>query len=171
MKIENSLPADIDLIFDFYEQATAYMRERSPVSWPAFDRNMVSVETEEKRQWKMIDGDTVVCIWATTFNDPLIWEEKNNDPAVYIHRIAVNPAYRGKNFVLQIVDWAKAYAAQHRKHFIRLDTVGDNRKLIEHYTKCGFDFLGLRKLNHTDGLPAHYHNASVSLFEIKLNHQ
>jgi hypothetical protein len=48
-----------------------------------------------------------------------------------------------------------------------MDTVGENHKLIEHYTACGFDFLGLSQLTNTDGLPEHYHNAVVSLFEFK----
>jgi hypothetical protein len=38
--------------------------------------------------------------------------------------------------------------------------------LINHYTKCGFEFLGLSKLSNTINLPAHYQNATVSLFQI-----
>jgi hypothetical protein len=49
-----------------------------------------------------------------------------------------------------------------------MDTVGENHKLIEHYTACGFEFLGLSQLTNTDGLPQHYHNAVVSLFELKV---
>ena len=49
-----------------------------------------------------------------------------------------------------------------------MDTVGDNPVLISYYTKCGFDFLGLSKLKNTEGLPAHYENATVSLFQIDL---
>jgi hypothetical protein len=50
-----------------------------------------------------------------------------------------------------------------------MDTVGENKALIDHYRKCGFEYLGLRKLKNTQSLPAHYYNASVSLFEIPLN--
>jgi hypothetical protein len=50
-----------------------------------------------------------------------------------------------------------------------MDTVGDNSGLINYYTKCGFEFLGLLKLKNTKGLPAHYDNATVSLFQIDLN--
>ncbi|MFP3835995.1 GNAT family N-acetyltransferase, partial [Chryseobacterium sp. SIMBA_028] len=85
--------------------------------------------------------------------------------AVYIHRIATNPDFRGQNLVQKIVEWGKQYALTNGKKFIRLDTVGDNPGLISYYTKCGFDFLGLSKLKDTAGLPAHYNNATVSLFE------
>jgi ribosomal protein S18 acetylase RimI-like enzyme len=102
------------------------------------------------------------------FSDPLIWAERNTDPAVYIHRIATNPACRGRNLVLQIVDWAKQYAITNNKKYIRLDTVGNNTGLIRHYQHCGFAFLGLFTLKTTAGLPAHYNNASVSLFELEV---
>ncbi|MNI20992.1 hypothetical protein D3C73_744920 [compost metagenome] len=66
------------------------------------------------------------------------------------------------------MNWSIEYAIANNKKFVRLDTVGENKGLIDHYTKCGFDFLELKKLRNTAGLPAHYDNASVSLFEIKL---
>ena len=47
-----------------------------------------------------------------------------------------------------------------------MDTVGENKKLIEYYQKCGFRFLGLSQLTNTETLPLHYHNATVSLFEM-----
>jgi len=169
MKIINSTAADIDEIFRLYEAATALQATKSSVVWPAFERSLVEKEIAENHQWKMMDGDMVACVWATTFSDPLIWEEKNADPSVYIHRIASNPAWQGKNLVLQIVDWAKQYARTNYKQYIRLDTVGNNLGLIKHYQYCGFDFLGLVKLKTTAGLPAHYNNASVSLFELQLH--
>jgi hypothetical protein len=49
-----------------------------------------------------------------------------------------------------------------------LDTVGENQKLIEHYTSFGFNFLGLSQLTNTADLPKHYHNATVSLFELSV---
>jgi hypothetical protein len=63
----------------------------------------------------------------------------------------------------------KTYAYENQKQFVRMDTVGDNPRLINYYTKCGFDFLGLLKLKNTTGLPAHYDNATVSLFQMIIN--
>lgn len=168
MNISNCIRADIDQIFRLYQVATNYQQSKNAVSWPLFDRSMVEAEIAGNRQWKLVIDDAIACVWATTFSDPLIWEEKNNDPAVYIHRIAVDTAFRGMNLVTHIVTWAKDYARKQQKQFIRLDTVGENKGLIKHYTACGFKFLGLQKLNNTSGLPAHYHQASVSLFEVAL---
>ncbi len=169
MKIENSTPQDIDEIFRLYRIATDYMKARYIVSWPEFERTLIETEIAENRQWKLIIDGQVACIWAITFDDPLIWEDRNIDPAIYIHRIATNPDLRGNEYVSIIVAWAKAYAKANQKKFVRLDTVGENQKLIKHYTKCGFNFLGLLKLQNTEGLPAHYDNASVSLFELAVD--
>ncbi len=167
MEIQNSSMGDVDFILELYRSATEYQKERFISHWPEFDRQMVINEIEENNQWKMIMDGEVVCIWATTFSDPLIWEDKNLDPSVYIHRITTNPRFRGKGLVKKIVEWARNYATQNEKKFVRMDTVGENLKLIEHYKDCGFDFLGLSQLTNTDGLPKHYHNAVVSLFELK----
>ena len=168
MEISNSTINDIDEIFELYTIATNYQKARSAFSWPDFERVLIELEIAENRQWKMSIDDAIACIWATTFSYPLIWEEKNNDPAVYIHRISTNPSFRGRNLVLHIVEWAKLYAKNNERKLIRMDTVGENEKLIEHYKKCGFNFLGLSKLKNTVGLPAHYKNATVSLFEINI---
>lgn len=169
MQIVNSTLNDIDEIFRLYSLATEYQKKQGAVLWPQFDRELIETEINEKRQWKILADGHIACIFATTFSDPFIWEEKDKEPSVYIHRIATNPEYRGNNLVLEIVKWAKNFAIENNKKFVRIDTVGENKKLISYYQKCGFNFLGLFKLTDTDGLPQHYHNATVSLFEIALN--
>jgi GNAT superfamily N-acetyltransferase len=166
MNIKNSIISDIDEIIRLYKVATDFQKTKSTVHWPAFDRNLVETEIAENRQWKMILDGEIAGVWATTFNDPQIWEERNNDPSVYIHRIATNPNFRGRNLTGEIVKWAKNYASGNNKKYIRMDTVGDNPGLIGYYQKCGFDFLGFLKLKDTKGLPAHYDNATVSLFQM-----
>lgn len=169
MKIETSITIDIAEIFRLYGLATEYQKTTFPENtWPDFERQLVEIEVEEQRQFKIIIDDQIACVWAITLNDPQIWEERDKDPSIYIHRIATNPDFRGRKFVKEMVKWARAYAALHKRIFIRMDTCGDNRKLIKHYTSSGFSFLGMVQLNNTSELPAHYKNADVCLFEIRL---
>ena len=169
MQIENVTITDIDQIYNFYRIASEYQKAKKKVIvWPDFNRNMVETEIAEDRQFKMLINKVVVCIWAITFNDEQIWEEKNKDSAIYIHRIASHPDFRGKKFVHQIVDWAKEYAKEKGIQFIRLDTLGNNTRLIKHYKNAGFDFLGMFELQNTDILPDHYKKAPVCLFQIDL---
>lgn len=167
MEIQNSTSHDIEEIFRLYKIATDFQKTKFTVHWPEFERSLIETEIAENRQWKMVINNQIACVWATTFSDSQIWEERNNDPAVYIHRIATNPDFRGQNLVQHIVEWSKQFARSNKKRFIRMDTVGDNPGLISYYTKCGFEFLGLSKLKNTEGLPAHYNNATVSLFQLE----
>jgi ribosomal protein S18 acetylase RimI-like enzyme len=168
MTIQNSTITDIDEIFNLYAIATDFQKSKFYVHWPEFKRNLIETEIRENRQWKMMIEGRIACIWATTFSDPQIWGERDRDSAIYIHRIATNPDFKGNNFVTQIVEWAEQYARENGKGYIRMDTIGENRGLIEHYKKCGFEYLGYFKLDTIDGLPEHYASADACLFEIKL---
>ncbi len=169
MDITNSTSEDVYEVLRLCKNATDYQKMKSVTAWPEFERSLIEIEVAENRQWKMMSGNSIVCIWASAFSDPLIWEEQNKDPSVYIHRIAVSPSFMGQKLVTEIVKWAKIYAAENGKKFIRMDTVGRNEKLIAHYQNCGFKWSGFTKLKNTEGLPLHYHDAMVCLFELVID--
>ena len=169
MTIKNSTIEDLPEIFRLYRLASAYQKSvNAVVVWGEFDKSLIEREVAENRQWKLLIDDELACVWATTLSDEQIWKERNLDKAIYIHRIATNPAFRGQNLVFKIVEWAKDFALANELEYVRLDTVGENEKLIEYYTKAGFDFLGMFDLKDTSGLPSHYHKLPAALFEIKL---
>lgn len=169
--IVNSAITDIDQIFQLYDAAIAYQKTVFNKQWQGFERGMVIEEIEAQRQFKILVDGKVACIFAIAFNDPLIWKEKDADPAIYIHRIVTNPEFRGGNFVNDIITWAKDYGSKHHKDFIRMDTWGDNPKLIAYYVKCGFEYLGNIIPEASDILPKHYQNIELALFEIPVSEQ
>lgn len=167
--IEKSTLEDLPEIFNRYRDAAAFQRtKKKVVVWPNFDPALVEKEILEGRQWKLVQDNSICCVWAIAFNDPQIWEERDIDPAIYIHRIATHPAARGQQMVKKIVNWAIPYAQKKKKTHLRLDTLGNNTRLIEYYQSAGFDFLGMFPMKNTEGLPEHYHTAPVCLFEIRL---
>ena len=168
MLITNSTPEDTDTIFKLYDDAVAFQKIVSNKQWQGFERSLVETEIREGRQWKIVIDGQVACIFAITFNDPLIWKEKDADPAIYIHRIVTNPEFRGGAYVSEIVNWAKGYAKSISKKFIRMDTWGDNEKLKEYYVRSGFSYIGNTLMENTEGLPKHYEGLSLSLFEIEV---
>lgn len=169
MKIINSSISDIETIFAFYDNAVAFQKTKFDKHWLAFDHQMVEKEIEECRQWKMMDGDEVVCIFAITYEDPAIWKEKNSDPSIYIHRIVTHPSHHGKKHVSQIIEWAKQHAREKNKTFIRMDTWGDNQRLIDYYVECGFTYMGTTTPEINGSLPKHYSAIFLSLFEISIS--
>jgi len=169
MEFLNSTQTDFDEIFRLYDAAIEFQKTKFDKSWLPFDRAMIKREIAEKRNWKILIDNKIACIFSITFEDPFIWKEKNAEPAVYIHRIVTNPEFRGNKFVPKITDWAREYARSLGKKFIRMDTWGDNQKLIDYYTACGFEFLGVITPTKSPDLPKHYEGISLSLFEIKID--
>jgi hypothetical protein len=156
MTIENCTPGDVETILGLYQSARELQTTKQMVVWPIFERSFIEQEILEQRQWKLLADKIIACNWAITFKDKEIWGEKDKDDSVYIHRIATNPAMHGNRYIDKIVEWAKVYAKQKDKNFIRLDTLGNNTKLIEHYISAGFEFLGITRLTDTANLPGHY---------------
>ncbi|MBN9284486.1 MULTISPECIES: GNAT family N-acetyltransferase [unclassified Flavobacterium] len=169
MTIENSTLNDLTTIFEFYAAAVAYQKTKFNKHWQDFDKEMVQTEIRENRQWKiLIDGKTT-CVFATTYEDPFIWGEANAIPAVYLHRIVTHPDFKGNNFVVQILAWAKEHAKTLGMDYVRMDTWGDNEELIQYYCKCGFHYLGNTTPTETAALPKHYSAISLALFEVKVD--
>jgi len=165
MEIRNSDLNDLSKIFELYKIATNFMKSKNQVAWPEFARDLIIEEIEDLRQWKFLMNGKIACIWATTLNDESIWGTENNDPSIYIHRIATNPDFRGQKLVKQIVSWADNYCINNNLNYVRMDTVGLNKGLIGHYEKLGFIFLGTKELDNVDNLPKHYSEGPVCLFQ------
>lgn len=169
MAIINCLTCDADEILSLYEEARNLQIQKQMVTWPFFEKAFIEKEIQEQRQWKIIIENVIACNWAITFEDKEIWEGKDKNDAIYIHRICTNPSFRGKRYIDTIAEWSAKYAKQIGKRFVRLDTLGNNTRLIKHYTSAGFEFLGMVRLTDTESLPAHYQKEpNCCLFEIDL---
>jgi len=166
-KIEQSTLKDMDEIFRLYHLATEYQKLKFPDNlWPEFERSMVEDEIKKGYQWKLVKENQIACVWAIAYSDPYIWEEKNIDPSIYFHRIGTNPSFRGQRLVGQMVEWGREKAMAEQKKYLRMDTCGQNDRLIAHYQSMGFEFLGIKRLKDTGNLPAHYIDADVCFFEM-----
>jgi hypothetical protein len=67
-----------------------HTKKQKNVVWPNFDQHLIETELSENRQWKLIIENQIACVWAITFNDAEIWEERDCNDAIYIHRIATH---------------------------------------------------------------------------------
>ncbi len=166
MEIINAGISDLETLMNFYTNAIAHQKAVSNLVWKGFDREVVIKEIGENRQWKiMIDG-TVACVFMTAFHDPDIWDERDKDAAIYIHRICTNPDFRGRGFVKIITDWAMAFATNNGLDYVRLDTWQDNTRLHQIYLNAGFRYAGKKQIDSSCNLPKHYWGVTLGLFEI-----
>ncbi len=168
MEILNSTLSDLDTIFELYDAAIAHQKTVSAMHWLPFDRELVTIEIKEQRQWKIVVDGEIVCVFVVAYSDPAIWGELDG-ASVYLHRIVTHPAYRGRNFVATIVEWAQQHGKILGKKFVRLDTWAENLKLKELYLRCGFQFLGVVVPANPTALPSHYSGISLGLYEISID--
>ena len=168
LKIVNSSLNDIGFTFYLFESAIAYQKKNGYELWPQFSKQLIETEIVEKRHWKITDNETIVCVFSVMYSDPVIWLDRNSDPSVYLHRISINPQFKGKGIMKLIKAWAIEHAKQNQKKYVRMDTWGNNETLRNYYISCGFNYIGQQYLKETEGLPGHYGGSVLSLFEIKI---
>jgi ribosomal protein S18 acetylase RimI-like enzyme len=170
MEILNAVVDDSQTIFDLYDKAIEFQKTVFDKTWLGFSPELVATEITEKRLWKIVEnGDAIACIFSVAYADPIIWGLQSHESAMYIHRIVTNPEFRGRAYVRAITSWAIEHARENGLRFVRMDTWGDNQKLIDYYRDCGFRFLGLTTPAESPTMPAHYRGIELSLFEIDLN--
>lgn len=168
MQIVNSTLADIDTIFECYDDAIAFQKTVFEKHWLVFERSLVEQEIKEKRQYKILIDGEVAGIFVLSFNDDMIWKEKALIPAVYIHRIVTRSSFRGYGLLKHIIEWSKHYCREHELKYIRLDTWGDNPKLLNYYMKWGFQHIESIPIRPVGDLPIHY-NGLLALLEMKVD--
>ena len=169
MEITNSTHQDLDFIFELFNSAIDYQKKNGYDLWPNFKRDLIEHEIKEKRHWKITEANEIVCVFSVMYNDPIIWgSEKDLDPSVYLHRIAINPEHKGRKIMTVIKEWSLAHGKENNKKFVRMDTWGNNESLRNYYIRCGFNYIGRQYLTKVEGLPEHYGGSVLSLFELEI---
>lgn len=112
-----------------------------------------------------LPDNTLAGYFSVALSDGLIWGAKERGDAIYIHRMCVNPACKGGNLTLSILEWARVHASSLGRKFVRMDTWADNKRLVHYYIDCGFHYIGDRQLGEVPELPSHYSNTNLALFQ------
>ena len=142
MTITHTTIEDLDILEDLFGLAIQYQQSKSSNSWHGMNRMLIENEIRENLHWKIVEEDQIACFFSIAFNDRLVWDDRDAEPSIYLHRIVTNPTFRGKGYVKHIVAWAEAYGRTAGMHWVRLDTHRDNERLNAYYQQCGFVFCG-----------------------------
>jgi GNAT superfamily N-acetyltransferase len=166
--IENTATEDLELIYWLFEEAIAYQRKNNYVGWNGYDKDFIKLDMENKLQFKIVKGNAILCIFSICFTDVLIWRERENGDALYLHRIVVNPAFKGQQQFKKILNWAIDFVHDNGLKYIRMDTWAANPHIIEYYKSYGFVFVKNYTTPDTPELPLQHRNLKVALLEFKL---
>ena len=166
--VQNSTLSDFNFIYWLYEEAINYHKRNNYVSWSEIDPQFLKKEIEKKLHYKIVKNGDILCVFAIAFSDPIIWRTKDQGNAAYLHRIVVNPNFKGQRQFSKVLKWAIDYALANKLSAIRMDTWTKNPKIIEFYKHYGFKFIEEYITPDTPELPPQHRNLEVTLLEYKI---
>ena len=134
--------ADIECIYSLFESAIQYQQKKQYPVWNGLEREVIQNDIAKKRQYKIISGDDILCIFSVVSSDPHIWQERDKSDALYLHRIVVNPKHKGHRHFGKILNWSIDFAERQHRKFICMDTGASNPIIIAYYVSFGFTLLG-----------------------------
>lgn len=122
MKVENTTMSDLEDVYAFFGHSIAYQEKHGYPSWKNYDRKAIIKDIEDKNQYKVsMDGKTGI-VFSVCYTDRIIWRHHDKGDAVYLHRIVVNPDFKGQKLFGAILDWAIDHCRQKKFGTIRMDT-------------------------------------------------
>lgn len=167
-QIHNTEKNDLPLIFEFFEHSIHYQEKHGYPVWRHYDKNVVIKDVEDKNQYKVIVDSTPAMVFSVRYTDKLIWRDLDKGNAIYLHRIVVNPEFKGRKLFGEILEWAIDHVRKKGLHFIRMDTWAANPTIIKYYKTFGFSIIENYTTPDSAELPVHNRNLSLTLLEYKV---
>lgn len=169
LQIQNTTMQDVEFVCFLFEEAISYQKRKGFPVWEGYDKKVLHTDIENKLQYKIIENGTILCVFSICFSDPIIWREKDKGNAIYLHRIVVNPKFKGQKQFEKILNWAIALARNQNLPYIRLDTWGNNENIIKYYRSFGLQFVENFTTPNTENLPIQHRNLYLALLEYDIN--
>ena len=165
MNIVNTTKNDLDQVLWLFEQAMSLQGKDGYRVWNSIDKTALEEDIGNNLQYKLVDGIDTLCIFSIQNEDPFIWRDKDNGDAVYLHRIVVNPNFKGQRLFEKVLSWTIEYAHDKELKFVRMDTWAENTKIIDYYKSFGFRLVEYYKTGDETELPSQNRNLHVALLE------
>ncbi|CAM5374951.1 N-acetyltransferase domain-containing protein OS=Streptomyces fumanus OX=67302 GN=GCM10018772_70330 PE=4 SV=1 [Streptomyces fumanus] len=135
--------ADLPRLIKFRADASAWLQDLGTDQWakpfPA-DHILGSIRRGEVFMIRETPrADAAATITLDRDADTRLWtSEEIAEPALYVHKLAVDRAYAGMGLGSALLDWAGEEAVQQGAKWLRLDAWSTNRRLHAYYLERGF---------------------------------
>lgn len=177
--MQNSLSTEIEIvpttkddfpyILRLFEHAMQLQGKKGYKVWEIIDEAGLETDIEKGLQYKITSGASILCIFSIQFNDGIIWRERDRGDAIYLHRIVVDPRFKGQRIFEKVLNWTKQLARQNNLKYIRMDTWAENAQLINYYKSFSFAFIEFYKTPDSSELPVQNRNLDVALLEMAID--
>ena len=166
-RIVNTQMEDLPVIVRLFEESVAYQERHGYPTWKNYDKNAIVRDIENRNQYKAINDAGMGIVFSVNYTDKIIWRHMDDGLSIYLHRIVVNPAFKGQKLFGLVLDWVKDHVKQKNLKNIRMDTWADNPNIIEYYKRFGFEVIGNYTTPDTEELPVHNRNLRLTLLEYR----
>jgi ribosomal protein S18 acetylase RimI-like enzyme len=159
-------PNDLPRIYNLFEEAIRFQKDNHYIGWNNYDSDFIRADVDQGLLFKIVNENAdVLAIFCICYTDKLIWRNREQGDALYLHRIVLNRVFQGMKIFNTVLKWAIVHASTLRKKFVRMDTWAENHKLIDYYKGYGFQVIELYTTSDTPALPIQHRNLHVALLE------
>lgn len=163
--IVNTEMVDLPLIHELFEHSISYQEKKGYPVWKNYDKAAIARDIQEKNQYKIVVNSVVAMVFSVAYRDKIIWRDMDRGESVYLHRIVVNPAFKGQKLFGSILRWALHHIGEKGLKSVRMDTWAANPTIIEYYKGFGFKVVENYTTPDTPELPVHNRNLALTLLE------
>jgi len=153
------------MIYELFEHSITYQEQHGFPVWKNYDKAAIIRDIDHGHQYKIVSGSTLALVFSVAYRDAVIWRHMDQGQSVYLHRIVVNPAFKGQRLFGQVVDWSKHHIRERGLTSIRMDTWAANPNIIRYYESFGFERVEDFTTPDSTDLPLHNRNLPLTLLE------
>ncbi len=136
--IINTERSDLELIFTLFEYSIRYQEKKGYPVWRDYDQNAIIRDIKNRNQYKVVVGSDILIVFSVCYTDKIIWRALDKGDSIYLHRVVVNPEFKGQKLFGTILDWVIKHAKQKGLQSIRMETWAANPTIINYYKSFGF---------------------------------
>ena len=167
IEVINTERSDLEQIFGLFEHSIDYQERKGYPVWRNYDKNAIIKDIADKNQYKVVVGAKTAIVFSVRYSDKVIWRHLDTGNSIYLHRIVVNPEFKGQRLFGTILDWAIEHSKQKGLSSIRMDPWAANPTIIDYYKSFGFAFIENYITPDSEELPVHNRNLALTLLEYK----
>ena len=166
--VVNAELSDLEQIYALFDHSIIYQEKHGYPSWRSYDQNAVIKDVKNKNSYKIVVGSKTAIVFSICYTDRIIWREYDLGESIYLHRIVVNPEFKGQKLFGRILEWTIKHAREKGCRNIRMDTWAANPAIVEYYKGFGFRFVENYTTPDSAELPVHNRKLALSLLEYSL---
>ena len=148
MNIKAAGPEDLKNIMSLVQTIIKDMQNNGSDQWDALYPDIQTITDDLGKKSLYLLRDQKKCPAMVVLNEEQDKEYKTvnwsvvNGPVLVIHRLCVNPEWRGKGLANRLMDFAEEFAVKHGYKSIRLDAYSVNPAAVGLYIKRGYRKVG-----------------------------